>query len=471
MSGRVRKIISRFRAYSNSLLAILLVSGLLLLINYYTIEIVSGVRAYIHGESYYSKGQNNACKNLLRYLDNGDELHWSQFLENIEINLGDGKAREILLSDEPSKAGIFLIQGKNHPDDIELMIWLFTTFKDYSFMKVPIEIWSKADKDIDELHGLALDIRSRMESSKMDSTLKKSYQQKIHHLSTKLTDLGILFMDSLSNSGRRISHLLLITNTIFILLIVGGASFITLMSIKKLINSEERLIIKNRDLTQANNELDRFVYSASHDLRAPITSLKGLINVASTETDNQILTSYFKMMNQSLDKQDTFIRKIISFSKNKRSESTVEEFDLDFLIDSILDHFKFMANYELIELRKNINVGEIKADIVRLEIILSNLLSNAIKYSDSSKEKPFLEIEANIVEGKLIINVIDNGIGISASNKDRIFEMFYMTQNNESGSGVGLYIVKETVDKLGGEIHVESEKNIGSKFNLIIPIS
>ncbi len=452
-------------------MAILLVSGLLLLINYYTIEIVSGVRAYIHGESYYSKGQSNACKNLLRYLDNGDELYWSQYLENIEINLGDGKAREILLGGDPSKAGVYLIQGKNHPDDIELMIWLFTTFKDYSFMKVPIEIWSKADKDIDKLHALALDIRSQMESSNMDSTLKINYQQKIHHLRTKLTDFGILFMDSLSNSGRRISHLLLITNTIFILLIVGVASLITLMSIKKLISSEESLIVKNKDLTQANNELDRFVYSASHDLRAPITSLKGLINVASIESDKQILANYFKMMNQSLDKQDTFIKKIISYSKNKRSESTVEEFDLDFLLDSILDHFKFMTNYELIEIRKNINVAEVKADIVRLEIILSNLLSNAIKYSDPSKEKPFIEINADISESKLNISVIDNGIGISPSSKDRIFEMFYMTQNNEGGSGVGLYIVKETVDKLGGEIHVESEKNRGSKFNLIIPIS
>jgi signal transduction histidine kinase len=470
MSNILRRILIGFRSIGSTLLAVLLVSISLLLINYYTIEILSGVRAYINGESYYSKGENNASRNLLTYLDTGEEIHWKHYNENIQINLGDGKALEMLTKGNITEAKKNLLLGKNHPDDIDVIIWLFTTFKEYSFMKEPISLWGEADVVVNKLYKLGFEVRNLVQGGQINPETRSVAKQKIYDLNTDLTLLGKHFLDSLSSTGRKISHLLLVANTIFILLIVGGAGLISMRNIKKIIRSEESVILKNKDLKQINSELDRFVYSASHDLRAPIISLKGLIKLTKMEKDSLQINQYLSMMELSLEKQDVFISKIISFSKNKRLEVSLEEIDLNVMIDRILDHHKFMSNYSSIEVRKNISSQLVHTDEVRLDIILSNIISNAIKYLDKEKDKPFIEIEAKVDEAYLKISIEDNGIGIIEADKNHIFDMFYMTKQNQNGSGVGLYIAKETVDKLGGNIKVASTINAGSKFDIIIPL-
>ena len=240
-------------------------------------------------------------------------------------------------------------------------------------------------------------------------------------------------------------------------------------TVKKLVESENNLLQQNKKLKSTNDELDRFVYSASHDLRAPITSLKGLINIMKFEADSSENNTYLELMEKNLNKQDSFIKKIIDFSRNKRSNIKYQEIDLYELISEVIDQFQFSENFKDITINKRITKDKFKADAARLEMILSNLISNAIKYSDPTKKDRWIKINAKLVDSILIMTISDNGLGIKENSLDKIFDQFYRSVNESDGSGVGLYIVKETLNKLKGSIKVDSEIGIGTKFILTIP--
>jgi signal transduction histidine kinase len=246
-------------------------------------------------------------------------------------------------------------------------------------------------------------------------------------------------------------------------LIIGSAAGYAISMIKKLKK-------QNTILLNTNSELDKFVYSASHDLRAPLSSLKGLIEIAKEEQDLEVIQSYLSLMKESLDKQDEFIHEIIDFSRNKRTEITKQPVNLAKTIDQVIRHHGYMPNANDIQITTDIRLETIPSDPLRIEIILNNLVSNAIKYSDEKKEKMTIHIRTYLENHHAIMEIIDNGIGIKKENLRNIFKMFYVTQNDNKGTGLGLYIAHETITKLRGTIHVESRIYEGTKFTLQIPL-
>jgi signal transduction histidine kinase len=109
------------------------------------------------------------------------------------------------------------------------------------------------------------------------------------------------------------------------------------------------------------------------------------------------------------------------------------------------------------------------SDAIRLSIIFNNLISNSIKYRHPRKEKSFFSVSIKVYSEKAVITVEDNGIGIGEKYLDKIFNMFFRATEKSEGSGLGLYIVKEALDKLKGCIKVESIINNGTKFIIEIP--
>ena len=175
-------------------------------------------------------------------------------------------------------------------------------------------------------------------------------------------------------------------------------------------------------------------------------------------------------MYQSLAKQDQFISDIIDYSKNKRKQIIMEPVSLQEIFDEAISQLMHIENASKITFTQELLVDQIESDGLRLKIIISNLLSNAIKYADNTKQEMFISIKTYIHEGFNKIEVSDNGIGINDDCKDYIFEMYFGTNKNK-GSGLGLYIVKEAVENIKGNISVFSESNIGSKFIVTIPTS
>ena len=234
--------------------------------------------------------------------------------------------------------------------------------------------------------------------------------------------------------------------------------------------SEELLKSKNEELKKINEELDRFVYSASHDLRAPLTSLLGLINIAQSDRYINGIAEHLELMRKSVLKLDSFIIDIINYSRNARLDIEVEEINLEDLVAETMNNLQYISSTEKIEKRIDIvQKVPLYSDSKRIIILLNNLISNAIRYHNLIMDNPYIEVKGKVTKKKARIDVIDNGKGIGKQYLNNIFAMFFRASDDSKGSGLGLYIVKETVAKLNGKVSVTSEVGEGSTFSIIIP--
>lgn len=233
------------------------------------------------------------------------------------------------------------------------------------------------------------------------------------------------------------------------------------------IKAEEKLQNTNDELVKRNEELDRFVYSVSHDLRAPIASMLGIVNLAKKEDDMVMKDMYFDMLNGSAEQLDNFISEILDQSQNARSEVKYEKVAFKDIIDETFEHLKF-ASPDGREVKRNINVDKkaFKSDPWRIKVILNNLISNSIRYRNG--KSPVIDVDVKVKNGNANIIVKDNGRGIPKEHLDKVCNMFYRATDDGAGSGLGLYIVKEAVDKLGGELKIESEVGKGTVVNVFL---
>jgi len=230
----------------------------------------------------------------------------------------------------------------------------------------------------------------------------------------------------------------------------------------------ERAIRKqNEELKKINLELDNLVYRVSHDLRAPVASSKGLNDLIKKSNDLSEISNYVQLQQQSLERLDRLIKDILLYSYNSRKEVACEEIYLPLLIQEIVDE---SANGSQVQVSIRVSAKvPLWSDSQRLKIILKNIVSNSIAFQDTSKEKRWVSIHAEITASHLQINFEDNGVGIDPAIGHRIFEMFFRGNEHSKGAGIGLYIAKETVSKLSGTITWSSEIGVGSIFTVIIP--
>jgi len=235
--------------------------------------------------------------------------------------------------------------------------------------------------------------------------------------------------------------------------------------------SEEKMESQYQKLIKTNIELDRFVYSTSHDLRAPLTSLQGLIsiveeNLKPEETEQKELVN---MMMRSVTKLDDFISDILFYSYNARSVVEKDEINFEELIAESRENLRYQGTTAITYSVVIQQIGKFISDKKRINIVLNNLISNANKYSDGLKKESFVNITVESDKNQAIVIIEDNGIGIAEVDHDKIFEMFYRGTTLSSGSGLGMYILKETLEKLDGNIQMESQLKKGTKFTIILP--
>lgn len=244
----------------------------------------------------------------------------------------------------------------------------------------------------------------------------------------------------------------------------------TMLDISHQIESENALKSNNDQLAKVNRQMEKFLYSTSHDLRSPITSILGLVNLMRLESKDVSILDYVAKIESSTMKLDKVIRDIMSFSRTTYQRLTSERIDFNLLIWKVINGHRTdpavsKINFEV----KTSNVFPFYSDAGRIDIIIENIIRNAIHFYDVNKSRPFIQV--NISTGKLNvrIEIIDNGIGIGQQHIDHIFDMFYKASHLSKGAGLGLYIVKETIEKLHGTIAIESEIGFGTVFRVSIP--
>ncbi|HET9486433.1 MAG TPA: hybrid sensor histidine kinase/response regulator [Chryseosolibacter sp.] len=236
--------------------------------------------------------------------------------------------------------------------------------------------------------------------------------------------------------------------------------------------AENTLRKQNEELIKINKELDSFVYSVSHNLRAPLMSVLGLINLVKLEhaVADPSMDHYLQMMQQSIHKLDETLKEILDYSRNARSALNITEVNVKKMLEESFERMRYMDGSEKIQ--KSIEIGEdapFYSDAYRISVIINNLVSNAIKYKDVTKDHHILKVKINVTDTQLEMIFQDNGIGISKLYLHKIFEMFYRATERSEGAGLGLYIVRETVDKLDGIISVDSALGNGTTFRIIVP--
>ncbi len=443
----------------------------LIIVNYYTIKTLSAFRAFINGESQYSKAQKDGSRHLLLYLNQRNEEFYTAYTRDIDINAGDSLAlKGLFAGHDRSLLIVDFVRGRNDVADADDMIWLVRNFSRVNYMKRCIQLWGKADNLVRIMHETAMSARKKIKRGTYTAEQATADSQIINNWDNSLTLDESGFSDTLDEASRKIKTFLLITDFTMVLLIVGCTGAYSAISIRRLISAGNALEAKNEYLIATNIELDRFVYSASHDLRAPITSLKGLLEIIREEKDPLEINTYLDYMDQSLNQQDDFIKEIINYSRNKRTDLSVDYIDLRRIVDATIHQHLYMTRLARIEFISELQAEEVYSDSLRIKIILNNLVSNAIKFSDDQKAHQTITIRSLILQNELRLEVEDNGIGIPPAIKDKIFDMFYVTLHARRGSGLGLYIAKETILKLGGRLELDSEQGRGSCFRVIIPL-
>ena len=217
-------------------------------------------------------------------------------------------------------------------------------------------------------------------------------------------------------------------------------------------------------------ELDYFVYSVSHDLRAPLSSILGLANIYEMTLDEQERGNIIRMVSDRALVLDNFIREVLDYSRNARLELKLHPLNLSQVVNEVLESLKHMEGLKDLDVRIEIDPQlTATSDRERVKVILSNLLTNAVNYRDHGK-KSFITIRAIVNIEYWSMQIEDNGIGIKPEHQDRIFDMFYKAHDRSKGTGLGLYIVRETLHRLKGDIEVQSEYGKGSVFGFQIPI-
>ncbi len=233
-------------------------------------------------------------------------------------------------------------------------------------------------------------------------------------------------------------------------------------------NLELKIEERTNALSQAYKELDTFFYRSSHDFRRPLTTFMGLAEVAKITVKDQNALELFAKVRETANNLDKMLVKLQSISDVGAQELVYKEVMLKEIFDTVCDAFKEQLVGKGIKTSSDINLqGAFLSYPAMIKIIIDNLVENAISFSGT--HDPFIKLKASEENDSVVLAIIDNGQGIDQQYQDRIFEMYFRGNEQSKGNGLGLFIVKKSVEKLGGKIAFTSEYTKGSTFTITLP--
>jgi len=235
-------------------------------------------------------------------------------------------------------------------------------------------------------------------------------------------------------------------------------------------SQEEELKTALDELSERNFELDQLMYKTSHDLRSPLSSIMGLINLANIDDDASNQKQYLRKIEGRIKKLDEFIRSMLNYARASRAEISISTINLETLIENCIHELEYLDNFKDLDISIEVLNPKItyRSDALRLSIIFGNIISNAYKYYNTEVDS-YLKIKIEITPVNAVIEFSDNGIGIKTEHQTKIFNMFYRATERSQGSGLGMYIVKQAIEKLDGSVKLSSEYGKGTTIKITIP--
>lgn len=236
----------------------------------------------------------------------------------------------------------------------------------------------------------------------------------------------------------------------------------------------EALMENNKSLRQTldqlrdrNHELDQILYRISHDLRAPLSSIKGVLSLLKFEPQSDSIRNYGQHIEIKTHQMENLLQSLRYLSKSILETPVFSIVDLQTLIRQLISECSHFASWGHIKVETDLIIHEIKTDEYLMAIILQSLLSNAYTFRDPMKNgKIYIRTIQN--EENIVITVTDDGDGIEVPVQPRIFEMFYRGSVRSSGNGLGLYVAKKAAAQLQGHIQFNTEEG-NTCFQVILP--
>lgn len=239
------------------------------------------------------------------------------------------------------------------------------------------------------------------------------------------------------------------------------------------VETELMLEAQTSQLEKLSMELDRFIYSASHDMRAPISTLMGIINLMKLELHDEQIVKYVNMMELTMARLDKFVQSLIAYAKNVKTPVRDTTIHLPEMFSDLMAEFRHEhPAWPKVQMSVDIDTEfAFYSDPERLRLVLYNVIKNALDFCDERKSTRILSVQGKVYPEKLDLEIFDNGIGIASAHINNVFEMFYRGTSVSKGSGIGLYSVRETVRKLGGVVSLDSKFGIGTSVKIQLPNS
>jgi PAS domain S-box-containing protein len=230
---------------------------------------------------------------------------------------------------------------------------------------------------------------------------------------------------------------------------------------------------KNSELQKVNLDLDNFIYTASHDLRSPITNIEALMAILKAElTDENCLSADTEeILQRVISSVNRFKQTVEDLTEISRIQKGLSEYPPEEIInirevyDDIMSDLSYPADRKACFIQTDFQVYQLQFSKKNLRSILYNLISNAIKYQSPERDC-IVKIQTRLEEPYVMLSVKDNGIGVSKRHQEEMFTMFRRFHDHVEGTGTGLYMVKRIVENAGGRIEVESEEGTGTEVKV-----
>ncbi|MBI2967932.1 MAG: tetratricopeptide repeat-containing sensor histidine kinase [Bacteroidetes bacterium] len=239
---------------------------------------------------------------------------------------------------------------------------------------------------------------------------------------------------------------------------------------QRLQESVEALVEKEKQLNQANSELNILLYRISHDLRAPLVSIMGLVNLYKTTENQDDRVQCIQMIDMSVQKMDIILKDLSTINVVREARLDIQPVNINVLTEDIFNIYSVRPDLSKLTLYKDIETGlTLNTDQGILHSLLQNLVDNGIKYRKLGLDDPMVRVNCSSRPGGITLVVEDNGIGMKPEIEEKAFDLFYRGSEEVQGSGLGLYLVKKAIESLKGTILVESRWAVGTKFEIFLP--
>jgi signal transduction histidine kinase/ActR/RegA family two-component response regulator len=492
-----------------------LLIGLQLFTLAFAMKTISSVRAIVTGESLWSKAQKDAVLSLHKYARTQDEIWYDEFKQNLRIPLGDSEGRKALEQNPPDLEGTKkgFLEGKNHPDDIEKLIYLLRTFNNVPQVRAALDLWTEGDQLNVRLATKANELHQSIQD-KSPQTRIAAILMEVDNLNQELTIREREFSFVLGEGSRWMEKLLMIGLFFAVLIVECLGVFLTFSLARNITRSLQELTkaateielgnlnvkvpIRSQDeiggLAESINQMalslkthtgekmqaenaskvkSLFLANMSHEMRTPLSAIMGFAELLrSPGLSDEERQQYIAIILRTSDNLTKIINDILDLSKVEAGYLEIEKTTFSFttLLHEI--HMLVLAKKADkpidIQFRLNGRVPDlIHSDPLRLRQILLNILGNAVKFT----ERGSIEVTYEIVDSKLKVTIKDTGMGVSPEQRKYLFQTFSQVDSSATrryeGTGLGLVLSRQLARILGGDVEL-TDSAVGKGCTFVV---